>query len=142
MLWAVTKTLSVSETKVILDSFGRSLLKRIFDVRLIGALFDNIFNDFVFSLSHSTMVTGTAITYLLCVTVVCVNGFLPNRMSPMASTSDFTHQDITEIAILRSVAEMFEETSGRTIRPGELTGIPNITAKSLFAKYYGSTYNI
>ncbi|XP_071103194.1 von Willebrand factor A domain-containing protein 7-like [Haliotis cracherodii] len=85
------------------------------------------------------MVTRTAITYLLCVTVVCVNGFLPNRMSPMASTSDFTHQDITEIAILRSVAEMFEETSWRIIRPGELTGIPNITAKSLFDRYYGGT---
>ncbi|XP_046570407.1 von Willebrand factor A domain-containing protein 7-like [Haliotis rubra] len=78
---------------------------------------------------------------VLSVTVICVNGFLPNRLSPMASKSDFTHQDITETGILRAVAEMFEETPlfDRPIKHGELTGLTNITARSLFDKYYGGT---
>ncbi|XP_067687797.1 von Willebrand factor A domain-containing protein 7-like [Haliotis asinina] len=70
---------------------------------------------------------------LLC--TVCVLGFLPNRFSHLSS--DFTHQDITESAILRTVVEMFEETPLWRKSSGSGTHITmkEITTKALFDAY-------
>ncbi|XP_046570408.1 von Willebrand factor A domain-containing protein 7-like [Haliotis rubra] len=71
--------------------------------------------------------------------VVCVLGFLPNRFSLLSS--DFTHQDITEAAILRAVAEMFEEAPlwRKSSGPGTLITMKEITTKALFDAYKGGT---
>ncbi|XP_071103949.1 von Willebrand factor A domain-containing protein 7-like [Haliotis cracherodii] len=71
----------------------------------------------------------------------CARGFLPNQFTLLSSGSDYTHQDITEIGILYAVAEFFEThpLPDKSISPGELTGIKDITARKLFDKYYGGT---
>ncbi|XP_071103361.1 von Willebrand factor A domain-containing protein 7-like [Haliotis cracherodii] len=76
---------------------------------------------------------------VLLVCVVCVLGFLPNRYSLLPS--DFTHQDITEAAILRAVAKFCQETLPMGIfgRRGDFGGIKNVTAKELFEEYCGGT---
>ncbi|XP_071103193.1 von Willebrand factor A domain-containing protein 7-like [Haliotis cracherodii] len=76
---------------------------------------------------------------LMFLCVVCVLGFLPNRFNFVSS--DFTHQDITEAAILRSVAEMFGETilSGKSSKSGTLLDFKDITSSTLFDAYYDGT---
>lgn len=55
----------------------------------------------------------------------------------------FTHQDITEVGILRAVAAYFEENPRpeSPVGKGELTGLAHITARKLFDRYYGGKYS-
>ncbi|XP_046570368.1 von Willebrand factor A domain-containing protein 7-like [Haliotis rubra] len=83
----------------------------------------------------------TLLTVLTLISWPCARGFLPNQFTLLSSGSDYTHQDITEIGILYAVAEFFENNPlpGKSISPGALTGIKDITARKLFDKYYGGT---
>lgn len=66
--------------------------------------------------------------------------FLPNHHVNFLSGNDYTHADITEIGILDAVAEYFEHhppPGKAAITPGTLTGIPGITARKLYDRYYG-----
>ncbi|XP_067685699.1 von Willebrand factor A domain-containing protein 7-like [Haliotis asinina] len=83
----------------------------------------------------------TLLTVLTLISWPGTRGFLPNQFTLLSSGSDYTHQDITEIGILYAVAEFFEThpLPDKSVSPGELTGIKDITARKLFDKYYGGT---
>ncbi|XP_053372636.1 von Willebrand factor A domain-containing protein 7-like [Mercenaria mercenaria] len=69
----------------------------------------------------------------------CSVAFLPNPFSAI-NINDYTHTDITEIGILKAVAQFFEDNPVQQCQPcskGSLTGITDITARKLYDKYYG-----
>ncbi|XP_046365968.2 von Willebrand factor A domain-containing protein 7-like isoform X2 [Haliotis rufescens] len=77
---------------------------------------------------------------LICIYLKLVNGFFPNHLSSLdLGKETFTHQDITEVGILRAVAAYFEENPRpeSPVGKGELTGLAHITARKLFDRYYG-----
>lgn len=84
------------------------------------------------------------ITVILSLFVGFCHSFLPNHLNGLSAktANDYTHEDITEIGILKVVARIFEANPppGKTIGPGSLQSLTPMNAQHLFDQYYGGSY--
>ncbi|XP_066269076.1 von Willebrand factor A domain-containing protein 7-like isoform X2 [Branchiostoma lanceolatum] len=82
-----------------------------------------------------------AVTILLFITFITVEGFLPNRLSTVhtLNPTDYTHEEITQIGVLKAAAKFLEDNppSGTSFTSGQLQNLDPLNPTTLFTAYYG-----